>query len=80
LIPGVNDSDEELKNIALIAVDSLKKPGKVNILPYHRFGMGKYQLLDRKYQLTELTTQKGPEIQRAKHLIESFGLECEIVL
>jgi pyruvate formate lyase activating enzyme len=80
LIPGVNDSDGELKKIALIAVDFLKKPGKVNILPYHRFGTGKYQMLDRKYQLTELTTQKDPEIQSAKHLFESFGLECEVVL
>jgi pyruvate formate lyase activating enzyme len=80
LIPGVNDSDEELKNIAINAVDFLKKPGKVNILPYHRFGMGKYQMLDRKYQLTELITPKDPEIQRAKCLFESFGLECEVVL
>ena len=80
LIPGINDSDEELKNIARIAVDSLKKPRQVDLLPYHRFGIGKYQMLDREYQLTELTTPKDPEIQKVKELFESFGLECEVVL
>jgi pyruvate formate lyase activating enzyme len=80
LIPGINDSDQELKKIASIAAGSLKKPGKVELLPYHRFGMGKYQQLDREYELTELITQKAPELQRMKELFESFGLECEVVL
>jgi pyruvate formate lyase activating enzyme len=80
LIPGINDSVQELKKIASIAAGSLKKPGKVELLPYHRFGMGKYQQLDREYELTELTTQKTPELEKMKGLFESFGLECEVVL
>ena len=80
LIPCINDTDQELKKIARIAADSQKKPGKVELLPYHRFGMGKYQQLDREYKLTDLTTQKAPEIQKMKELFESFGLECEVVL
>jgi pyruvate formate lyase activating enzyme len=79
LISGINDSAEELKNIASIAA-GLKKPPKVNLLPYHRFGVGKYQMLDRQYQLSELITQKDSEMQKHKQLVESFGLECEIVL
>ena len=80
LIPGINDSAPELKKIAVIAVDSRGKPVKVELLPYHRFGMGKYQQLDREYELTELTTQQTPEVQKMKELFESFGLECEVVL
>jgi len=80
LIPGINDTEAELKNIALLAVKYLKKPGKVNILPYHRFGMGKYPMLDRDYQLPDLITQKDPEVEKFKQLFESFGLECEVVL
>jgi len=79
LIAGINDSDEELRNIARLAAGSLKKPSKVELLPYHRFGMGKYQMLDRKYQLEELTTQTDAQIQRARQIFESFGLECEVV-
>jgi pyruvate formate lyase activating enzyme len=80
LIPGINDSDEELRKIALIAADLLKKAGRIELLPYHRFGMGKYQQLDREYELTELTTQKAPELEKMKELFESYGLECEVVL
>jgi pyruvate formate lyase activating enzyme len=79
LIPGINDSDEELRNIAHLAAASLKKPDKVELLPYHKFGMGKYQMLDRKYQLEELATQTDAQIQRARQIFESFGLECEVV-
>ncbi len=80
LIPGINDYEEELTRLAQIAVDMLPRPGKVNLLPYHRFGMGKYAQLDREYALPELITQKDPEVQKNKELFESFGLECEIVL
>jgi pyruvate formate lyase activating enzyme len=77
LIPGINDSDEELKNIAHIAAGF--PPVRVNILPYHKFGMGKYQMLDRKYYLEELNTQTDTEVQKDKRLFESFGLVCEVV-
>ncbi|OGO08088.1 MAG: hypothetical protein A2Y92_03170 [Chloroflexi bacterium RBG_13_57_8] len=80
LIPGINDVEQELEKIARIAADAQIKPVKVELLPYHRFGIGKYQQLDREYLLPELTTQKAPEILRIKELFESFGLACEIVL
>jgi pyruvate formate lyase activating enzyme len=80
LVPGVNDSDTEIKNIARIGADTLKRFGQVNILPYHRFGAGKYEMLDRDYPLTGLVTQENSEIEHIKHLFESFGLECEVVL
>jgi pyruvate formate lyase activating enzyme len=80
LIPGINDTEEELGKIAQIALDYLKPPRRVNILPYHRFGMGKYSMLDREYSLPELITQNDLEIQKDKSFFESLGLECEIVL
>jgi pyruvate formate lyase activating enzyme len=78
LIPGINDSEDELRNIARIAAGSLKDSVRVNVLPYHKFGLGKYQMLDRKYRLEELNTQTDAEIQSARQIFESFGLECEI--
>ena len=79
LIPGINDTDAQLRKIARIAADA-QKPVKVDLLPYHRYGMGKYQQLDRPYELSDLITQKEPEIQKMKELIESYSLECEVVL
>jgi len=79
LIPGVNNSVEELKSIASLAASCLKEP-KINLLPYHRYGSGKYKMLDRKYRLEALVRQPDPEIQRAKEIVESTGINCEIVL
>ncbi len=78
-IPGVNDSDEELKNIARIAVQSLREPRKVNLLPFHKFGFGKYRMLDRECQLSESTALNNADVQKIKQFFESCGLECEIV-
>ena len=78
LIPGINDTEDELRKIAEIISENVKKPVKVNLLPYHKFGMGKYQMLDREYQLGELDTQTKDQLQEAKQLIESYGFECDI--
>jgi pyruvate formate lyase activating enzyme len=79
LIPGVNDSDEELKNIAGLASRILELPGKMDLLPYHKFGMGKYLMLDRKYGLEDINTQPDAYVRKLKQLIESLGFDCEIV-
>jgi pyruvate formate lyase activating enzyme len=53
LIPGINDSDENLS--ALLAIgDSLEKVDRIEILPYHRLGVATYELLGRNYHLDNL--------------------------
>ena len=49
------------RNIARVIARTLKKFPKVNLLPYHKFGMGKYQMLDRKYHLEDFITQTSAE-------------------
>jgi pyruvate formate lyase activating enzyme len=78
LIPGVNDSEEELRNMAQLARDILMKPGRLDILPYHKYGMGKYQMLDRPYELEELNAPPDDQVQEAKKIFEDAGFECEI--
>jgi pyruvate formate lyase activating enzyme len=78
LIPGVNDMEDELRNIARVIARTLKKFPKVNLLPYHKFGLGKYQMLDRKYHLEDFVTQTSTELQKDKQIFESLGFECEI--
>ena len=78
MIPGINDMQAELREIADIVTNVVKRPAKVNLLPYHKFGIGKYQMLDREYELEELETQSDEEIKAHKVLFESLGFECEI--
>jgi pyruvate formate lyase activating enzyme len=77
LIPGYNDSDENITAIAKTVAERTKET-PVHILPYHRYGENKYRMIDRKYQLEDLESPTEEELDKAKHIIESFGLKCEI--
>jgi pyruvate formate lyase activating enzyme len=77
LIPGHNDSDENMTAIAKTVAD-MDKETPVNILPYHRYGQNKYRMIDKTYPLdgVEYPTEEG--LNKAKQIMESFGLKCEI--
>ena len=77
LIPGYNDSDENITAIAK-TVAELNKGISVNILPYHRYGENKYRMIDMKYRLKDVKYPTEKELDKAKQIIESFGLKCEI--
>ena len=68
LIPGINDEDAALlKTLSICA--SLKKLVEIELLPYHRLGVGTYAKLGRVYELEDLVTP-SPEyiIERAEFL------------
>ena len=76
LVPGFNNSDEELMAIAR-TLTRMNKP-KVHLLPYHIFGVGKYKMLDRRYKLSRLTPPTDTELRTAEKILKSFGIECEV--
>ncbi len=55
LIPGINDEDDALIKTLSIAA-SLKKLVEIEILPYHRLGVGTYAKLGRSYELEDVAT------------------------
>ncbi len=77
MVPGYTDSDENMAAIAK-TVAGLTKEAPVNILPYHNYGANKYRMIDRKYQLDGVKPPTEEELNRAKRIIESYGLKCEI--
>ncbi|MDY0066374.1 MAG: glycyl-radical enzyme activating protein [Steroidobacteraceae bacterium] len=78
LIPGVSDADE---NIAAIArfVKELRPGIVVNVLPYHRFGMNKYRMLDQPYPMDDAQPPTHERVAQIVAMFESAGLACEIV-
>jgi len=77
LIPGYNNSEENLRALAKTVVD-ITKDAPVNLLPYHRYGANKYRMLDLKYQLEGVKEPTKEELEKAKSIIESYGLKCQI--
>jgi len=78
LIPGYNDSEENLKKVAELA--SRIKAEKVSVLPYHEYGKEKYDRLGREYTCDEVDIlgEDDQVVLRSKELFESYGLDVAV--
>ncbi len=77
VIPGFNDTDEEIRDIASFA-KTLKNVTEIHILPYHRLGADKYAGLGREYELADLLPPADEKMEHLKAVAESVGLKCQI--
>lgn len=76
LIPGINDSEDNVRSTARFAQELGVR--RLDLLPYHRFGISKYTNLDRRYRLEGVLSPPDELVNRLKEDIESLGLECLI--
>lgn len=76
LIPGYNDSDSNIRDTAAF----VKKTGaqEITLLPYHRFGTGKYDIIDAKYPLSDLATPREDRFEKISETFRSLGISCTI--
>lgn len=78
VIPGFNDTKEELLEIARFA-GSLPGVRQIHLLPYHSFGRGKYEGLGRDYPMGEVETPSKEKMQQFKEAVEqNTALCCQI--
>jgi pyruvate formate lyase activating enzyme len=77
LIPGFNDSEENIRRTADFA---RQLPGveELHILPYHRLGEPKYLRLGRKYKLSGVRPLERSRLAKIRTLLESYGLRVKI--
>ena len=77
LIPGLNDSDEDMKAVAEY-VQSLGLK-RVELMPYHDYGSGKYSQLDREYELSELKRHEEQRVVDIHNIFENMGIKCDYI-
>ncbi len=77
LIPGVNDDEENIQASARF-LGELRTPPPVDILPYHRLGVDKYDRMGREYGLGALTPPSQVAVQLACQLLEKAGLSVSV--
>ncbi|MCG9578475.1 MULTISPECIES: glycyl-radical enzyme activating protein [Vibrio oreintalis group] len=65
VVPGFNDTDEELKKIIDFAA-SLESCKEVHLLPYHTLGINKYRLLDMPYLCSNKPLNNSELLERAQ--------------
>ena len=81
MLKGVNDSKEEIKAV----VDFLNEYKYFNnfegidLLPYHKFGVGKYDQLDMVYPIEGEFSLSDEDLNRIEKWLDEEGLEVNIV-
>ena len=74
LVPGITDSEEALVSLREF-VQSLKTVKRVEVLPYHTFGVFKWEQLGIPYSLKEVNPPTKEEVERANRLLETENYE-----
>lgn len=74
VIPGVNDSREEILSIADWILEHLTEVSVYQLLPYHRLGRGKYGAIGKEYGLAEAEAPGRAEMELMEAEIRQRGL------
>ena len=71
LIPGVNDSEEELELLGRFLCE-LPGVDHLQLLPYHRLGTDTYRKLGLAYQLPDVGTPSREHMERCVRITDQF--------
>ena len=76
VVPGYNDSDENVFAMA----EFLRKTGRheVNLLPFHRLGVSKYEQLGMDYAYKDTQAPSAEKLNHIKKLFEQKGILCYV--
>jgi len=77
LIPGFNDSPEEFAGILHVA-GSLENLDKVQVLPYHKFGVAKYERVGMGYSLPGVDSPPREAVNELLALAERENVACTL--
>jgi len=73
LIPGINADEEHIRAV-LAFIRPHKNVIDYELLPYHRFGLGKYEHLGKVYELDDYKTPSDDLVKHLQAIIdEAFG-------
>jgi len=77
LVPGCNDSIQDITETAGL-LSKLKSVQRIDVLPYHKFGIVKYGQLGSEYGLPDAQPQSDEYIDELIGIFAGFGLETQI--
>ena len=76
-VPGLNDSEEEMRQ-RMEFVMELSSVQQIDLLPYHRYGVGKYARLGLDYPLQGLDEPPAEAVERIRRQLESYGIPVTV--
>ena len=78
IIPGYNDSLENLESTARFIAHELGNEAKVHLLPYHRLGETKYERMEINEGCVHIEPPSDERMEELKKMFESFDLTVTI--
>lgn len=76
LVPGHNDSLENIEATARFIANELGRSVKVHLLPYHKLGEAKYERLEMPGKSVSIEPPSDERMSELQNIVESFGLAC----
>jgi pyruvate formate lyase activating enzyme len=76
LIPGYNDSEENLKATARFAQEI--RAEQVSLLPYHVWGKSKFEKLGRRYTMDDVPLPSSEHVAHCRKIVEEAGLKTAV--
>jgi pyruvate formate lyase activating enzyme len=77
LIPGVNDDDENVLRLGEF-VSSLGSVKEIDVLPYHKLGVEKYERIGMTNRMPEVELLSSVRVTGIVEKLESFGLLVKV--
>lgn len=71
LVPGYTDSEEHLHTLGEF-LQPMENVEKLEIQPYHKLGVHKYDSLGWKYELEGVSQNSPEQLQRAKDILDQY--------
>jgi pyruvate formate lyase activating enzyme len=80
LVPGINDSDKNLADTACFLQSLGPRARHLQLMPYHDYGRGKYDSLDRAYIPTDVVAPTAERLEQIRKELAERGIDCSISL
>ncbi len=78
LVPGINDDAENIQAAASFIKGLEKTNPRIELMPYHRLGKGKYDSLGRQYPLPGPDSPDTDRKETVRKQFEELGVRCMI--
>ncbi len=81
MLKGINDSDEELEAVVkfLMPFKDYKNFKGIDLLPYHKMGVGKYVQLDKEYPIEGDPSLSEEDLSRIEGIVKSYDFPVNVV-
>lgn len=74
IISGINDSYEEISELAKFISAELKFYDQIELLPFHNFGEQKYMWLDKEYLFAGKSNMKGSDLHQIAKIFKDYDI------